>query len=116
MAELQHFGLPFRFEQLRSGEQVIAVTEQDTTAEIADCVELTLRSEQGERRTLPSYGRPQMLAFTHDRDLAQSVIQQTILDAEPRVRALVEQAAIDPEDEGLLRLLAMWDLNVESET
>jgi phage baseplate assembly protein W len=115
MADLPHFSGPFRFEYLRSGQQIIPVAEQDTTDEIADCVELTLRTEQTERRTLPSFGRPQMLAFTHDRELAQSVVQQTIVDAEPRVRTLVELAEIDPEDTGLLRLLAMWDLNMESD-
>jgi phage baseplate assembly protein W len=113
MAQLPHWSMPFRFEVLRSGEQIVPVNEQDTVADVADCVELTLRTEQGERRTLPEFGRPQMLAFTTNRELAAGMVQQAITDAEPRARALVEAAPVDPSDEGLLRLLAMWDLDME---
>jgi hypothetical protein len=102
MAELPHFSQPFRLEG-----HSIAVTEQDSNADVADCVELTLRTVQGERRTLPAFGRPDTLVFTTDRDLAQAMIEQAIDDAEPRARAYVERED-DAADEGILRLRAMW--------
>lgn len=101
MAELPHFSLPFRLEG-----SSIAVTEQDSAAEVADCVELTLRTVEGERRTLPAFGRSDIV-FTTDRDLAQATIEQAIDDAEPRARAYVERDD-DAADEGILRLRAMW--------
>ena len=115
-AELPHYSLPFRFEQLRSGEQVIPVNEQDTLEDIGDCVELTLRYEQGQHRGRPSFGRPQMLTFTTDRDLARAMVQQAITDAEPRVRALVEGGRIDPSDPGMLRIYAMWNVDLEGDS
>jgi phage baseplate assembly protein W len=105
-----HFSLPFRFERLADGTQRTAVTEQDTALEIGDAVELTLRTIQGERATLPGFGRPESLLFTLDRDLARSMVQEAIDDAEPRVRALVEAAPIDTQDPGLLRLIALYDI------
>jgi hypothetical protein len=109
-----HFSLPFRFAQ-GAGELVIPATEQDSAEELGDCVELTLRTEQGQRRTLPGFGRPQTLAFMTDRELARAVVQQTIDDAEPRVRPYVQRADLLPRDPGLLRLLAMYEMEVEPE-
>lgn len=108
MATNPHFALPFRFERLRGGQQVIPVAEQDTVSEIGDCVEMAVRTEQGDRRTLPSFGRPQTLAFTLDRDLARAQVQQTIDDCEPRVQAYVARGQIDLDDPGALRLRAEW--------
>ena len=89
--ENPHFSLPFRFDALRGGGAEIPVTEEDSYAEIGDGVELVLRTEQGQRRTLPEFGRPQSLAFMADRTLAQAIVQQTVDDADPRVRALVQR-------------------------
>ena len=97
-----HFSMPFRLE----GDH-FAVTEQDTSAEVADCVELALRTVQGERRTLPSFGRPDFLEFTSNRDLAAAELEQTIDAAEPRARGYVERDD-DQAEEGILRLRAMW--------
>jgi hypothetical protein len=97
-----HLGLPFRVEG-----NAFAVTEQDTADEVADCVELALRTVQGERRTLSSFGRPDHLEFISDRDLAQAEIEQTIEDAEPRARGYVERDD-SQADQGILRLKAMW--------
>ncbi|MCI4360261.1 MAG: hypothetical protein L3J91_01005 [Thermoplasmata archaeon] len=115
MAEIPHFSVPFRFELQRSGQMVIPVTEQDTVDEIADCVEMTLRYEQGERRTLPGFGRPQMLAFTTERELARAQIQTVVDEAEPRVRSIIERDGLDLEESGLLRILAMYELAVDEE-
>lgn len=111
--ELPHFSLPFRFEQLPDGTRRTAVTEQDTAEEIGDCVELTLRTVQGQRGTLPGFGRPESLLFTVERELARSMVQEAVDDAEPRVRALVEAAPVDTSDPGLLRLIALYDMRSE---
>lgn len=113
MAERPHFSLPFRFERLSDGRQRVAVTEQDTADEIGDCVELTVRTVQGERGTLPDFGRPETLEFIVDRNLARSLVQQSIDDAEPRVRAVVEAAPLDTQDPGLLRLRALYEMGGE---
>ena len=110
MPEHPHFSLPFRFEQLADGTRRTAVTEQDTAEEIGDCVELTLRTVQGERGTLPGFGRPEALVFTLERELARSMVQEVVDDAEPRVRAMIEAAPIDSQDPGLLRLIALYDI------
>jgi hypothetical protein len=107
MTQRPHFSLPFRFEW-RGGRLVVPVTEQDSPDEIADCVELALRYEQGDRRSMPGYGRPRTLAFTTDDELARAQIQQTIDDAEPRVRAVIG-SAFDTDDPGLLRIRAMYE-------
>ena len=100
-----HFGLPFRVVGTS-----IAVTEQDTAAEVADCVELCLRTVQGERATLTSFGRPDNLEFITNRDLAIAEVQQTIEDNEPRALAHIESDD-SQADEGILRLKAMWSWN-----
>jgi phage baseplate assembly protein W len=100
-----HFGMPFRLQR-----HAFAVTEQDTAAEVADCVELTLRTVQGERRTLPEFGRPDFLEFTSDRELAVAETQQAIENAEPRARAMLERDD-DHAEEGILRLRAMWSFD-----
>ena len=102
MADHPHFAMPFRLE----GDH-FAVNEQDTSDEVADCVELTLRTVQGERRTLPEFGRPDFLEFTSDRDLAVAETQQAIENAELRARAFLERDDSEADD-GILRLRAMW--------
>ena len=100
-----HLSIPFRLDGNR-----IAVTEQDTSMEVADCVELCLRTVQGERATLTSFGRPDNLEFITDRDLAVAEVQQTIEDNEPRAKALIERDD-SQADQGILRLKAMWGWN-----
>lgn len=53
MARAPHFAFPFRLHG-----HAFAVTEQDSPAEIADCVEAVLRTPQGTRMDAPAYGRP----------------------------------------------------------
>jgi hypothetical protein len=104
MTELPHFGQPFRLE----GDH-FAVTEQESANEVADCVELTLRTVQGERRTLPAFGRPDFLEFTSDRELALSETQSAIEEHEPRALPMIERGDTDAEaEQGIMRLQAMW--------
>jgi hypothetical protein len=51
MTDLPHFSLPFRF-----GGPQAAVNEQDSIAEIGDCVLATLLCPLGFRVELPSFG------------------------------------------------------------
>lgn len=109
MADYPHISLPFRY-IWQAGGQRLAVTDEDSTDEVADCVELILRTEQGQRRPDPGFGRPAGLLFTTDPDLSASMVNEAVDEYEPRVQALVEAGDIDPEDEGLLRLRAMYEL------
>lgn len=110
MPERPHFGLPFRFDMMRGGRQAIAVTEQDEPLEIADCVELAVRTEQGQRRTMPAFGRPPALVFLTDREMQRAAISQTIAENEPRAADVVHRHPIDWEDPGMQRLTADWYL------
>lgn len=116
MTDVPHFSLPFRYDRLSDGRQRVAVTEQDTAQEIGDCVELILRTVQGDRATLPDFGRPEELEFTLDRELARSLVQQAVDEFEPRARTLVENADDETtDDEGILRLRVLYDIGGESE-
>ena len=115
MTDLPHFSQPFRFQRDALGAMSAAVTEQDTPDEIADCVEVTIRTAQGDRATLPEFGRPDTLEFALDRELAQAQLEQALNDAEPRADELVRAGDVDPNDPGVLRLRAMFGL-VEGST
>lgn len=110
MADYPHFSLPFRFEAQHDGSRRIPVTEENTIDEIGDCIELLLRTVEGERGTLPGFGRPQ-IEFAGNRELARSLVQQVLDEYEPRVRNIVERADLDPDDEGVLRLLTMYGVS-----
>jgi hypothetical protein len=106
-AELPHFALPFRFEPAAGGGLAAAENEQDSTAAVAACVECIVRTEVGQRTTLPEFGRP-ALEFSTDPDVARAQLQAAIDANEPRVRAMVEAAELDPRDSLALQLLAMY--------
>ncbi len=55
--DIPHFSLPFRLET----DGHVAVSEQDTTDEIADCCEMIVRTEKGMRIELPAFGVPSLL-------------------------------------------------------
>jgi hypothetical protein len=109
-ALIPHLSLPFRFQRTPTGQRFFPVTEQDTLAEIGDCVELAIRTEQGERRTLPQFGRPRQLTFLTDHELIRTSVAQTIADNEPRARDLVRRTGGDWSDPGMQRLSADWYL------
>ena len=115
MPDHPHISLPFRFEQLRSGEQRLAVTEQDSMDELGDSVELIVRTTQGDRRTLPGFGVSPTLAFMSNHDLARSLTQQAIDDSEPRVQALVQRGEVDETDQGVNRILVMYEVHIPEE-
>lgn len=112
MPEPRHFAVPFRFETLRSGRARAATTLQDDPSEVADCVEVILRTTAGERASLPGFGRPDTLEFGIGVDLARAQLQTAIDESEPRARAIVE-GDYDPTDPGVMRLRAMYELTRE---
>lgn len=111
MPEPRHFAMPFRFERLRDGRARVASTVQGTTDEIADAVELVIRTPAGARATLPDFGRPES-EFTISADVARGQLATAIDESEPRARAVVE-GEFAADDQGALRLRAMYELRGE---
>lgn len=86
MTDIPHFSLPFRFVSTPSGMRA-AETEQDSDAEVQDCIESIIRYERGQRPDAPDFGiNPQV--FTLDVDSA--IIHDQIIENEPRADVLVE--------------------------
>lgn len=112
MPDPRHFAVPFRFAQDRTGRAQAATTRQDEPAEVADCVELIVRTTAGERATLPGFGHPDSLEFGVGVDLARAQLQAAIDESEPRVRSILE-GDYDPTDPGVIRLRAMYELTRE---
>jgi phage baseplate assembly protein W len=73
-----HFDLPFRF----LNNAGAAVAEQDTYADIANCVEAILRTPHGFRIDAADFGVPE-LAF-QTQPLLRGDIESVIVDQEPR--------------------------------
>jgi phage baseplate assembly protein W len=100
-----HFALPFRVTAAGS----VAVVEQDTFEEIAQCVGVLFSTTRGERLELPDYGIPnpvfQAEAAVNTAELAMAVKQW-----EPRATALVHSTVID---ESLRHLLVELETNSE---
>jgi hypothetical protein len=95
--ELPHFTLPFQWAPSPYGGVAAQVADQESVAEIGACCEAIIRTVQGQRTTLPTFGHPQ-LEFSTQPELIQTVLGQALLDGEPRVQSLVTEAP-DPEDE-----------------
>jgi hypothetical protein len=110
MSRFPHWSMPFRFDYLRSGEAFIPTNEQDTSDEIADAVWLTLQTEQGQRSTLPPFGRPRHLAFLVDGEMMRAGIQAAVDENEPRAAAIIQRTPLDPDDHGRQRLLALLEI------
>lgn len=114
MADRPHFALPFRFEDRGDGILAVVVTEQDSSAEVADCVETAIRTTAGQRTALPEFGRPQTLEFSTDPGFARAQLAQALELAEPRAVPIIA-AETDPYDEGQLRLRTMFSYEQEGE-
>lgn len=109
MAEPQHFAIPFRF-----GPGGAATNPQDSPEEVADAVELTLRTVRGERTTLPDFGRPDEMEFSSDVELMRAQLVTAVDEAEPRARLYVE-GGYEDESPGMVRLRVMFSLITEGE-
>jgi len=84
MVDIPHFDLPMRL----AGKS-FAVVEQDSLAEITNCVVAAIRTEVGTRKELPDFGTTD-LAFQVQPVNIQRFIDQIALH-EPRVSMLIEQ-------------------------
>lgn len=115
MPDPVHFALPFRFVRGAGGGVSAATHPEGSADEIADCVELALRTVQGQRTTLPTFGRPDLLEFSTQPEVAAALLQATIDEAEPRARGVVD-GEHDPHDPGVMRLTAMFALTYIEET
>jgi phage baseplate assembly protein W len=102
----QHFTLPFAFTAAPDRTLVAATNEQDSTADVAACVEAIVLTEQGQRDALPTFGRPPVL-FEVDEETLTTALQQAIDLHEPRVQSLIE-LDVDAEDEALWHLRALY--------
>jgi hypothetical protein len=110
MSDPLHFAVPFRFVRARAGGGLAAATNPEgSTEEIADCVEMALRTVQGQRTSLPTFGRPDSLEFANDPAVVAAGLAVTIDDAEPRARGVVD-GEHDPRDPGAMRIQAMFSL------
>ena len=104
----QHFTLPFQFVPAPGNTTVAATNAQDTTADVAACVEALVRTYQGDRDALPTFGRPSLL-FETDRDTIVTALQQAIDQHEPRVQSLID-LDVDDGDEALWYIQAMYQM------
>jgi phage baseplate assembly protein W len=77
-----HFSLPFRF-----ARGAAVVVEQDSPAEIADCVQAILRYTPGSRLELPTFGLPDQAFLQGGADAEQ--VTAAIAQWEPRADATV---------------------------
>lgn len=94
--QVPHLAYPFHFG--RDGSA--AVLEQDSIDEITQCVEVFLRTEEGQRVELPDYGIP---GFVFVDEIDTEFLTTMVEEWEPRARVLFEEG-YDRTDE-LTRVL-----------
>jgi phage baseplate assembly protein W len=97
MAEIPHFTVPFQWARNPLGGLRVSTVEQESTAEIAGCCEAILRTVQGQRTSLPEFGRPE-LEFS-DPAFSQSAVAGALVEFEPRVESLVDAYPDDDDPE-----------------
>jgi phage baseplate assembly protein W len=85
LASLPHFAWPF---EVVGG--VVQTVEQDSTAEIDQCVEAVLNTPVGSRIDAPNYGVPDETFSQLSMDESAAVYLDAIDAAEPRARVLGE--------------------------
>ena len=96
MTDIPHFSLPFAWVTSGTGGVCARVNEQESQAEIAACCEAIIRTVQGERTSLPDFGRPE-LEFNGNPALTRAALSQALTTFEPRVQALIT-ADVNPAD------------------
>lgn len=94
-----HFTLPFAWGLSAAGGLAATVCEQESVTEITACAEAVIRTVEGERTSLPDFGRPE-LEFDTDPEWTRTVLGNALLQWEPRVTALIS-ANPDPSDESV---------------
>lgn len=94
MPDIPHFTIPFQWGRSPLGGLQVLTVEQDSTSEIAGCCEAILRTVQGQRTSMPEFGRPE-LEFS-DPEFSQSAVASALVTFEPRVESLV---TANPDDD-----------------
>jgi phage baseplate assembly protein W len=97
MADTPHFALPFQWSTAAGGGLAALEVEQESMDEISACCEAIIRTVQGQRTSLPTFGRP-ALEFNEDPALTSSVLTQALQEFEPRVAPLISAAPDDADD------------------
>lgn len=92
--ELPHFTLPFQFTEAGA----VTVAEQESVAEIASCCEAIIRTVQGQRTTMPEFGRPEF-EFSGDPRFVRTALASALTEFEPRVESLVSAEYDDTDTE-----------------
>lgn len=88
MADIPHLALPLR---IVNGQA--AVVEQDSDAEVLQCVEVVARYRPGDRVAAPDFGVPDQAHQQRGADLV--TVADRIELWEPRVRALATSLGFD---------------------
>lgn len=83
--QIPHFDLPFHFDEEGHPHAV----EQDTTQDVAVCVEAVVRTTQGQRQELPDFGIEDPLFKQNG--LNTSNLRTSVEKWEPRVEAAIEE-------------------------
>ena len=115
MPDIPHFTVPFQWARNPRGGLQAGTVEQESTAEIAGCCESILRTVQGQRTSLPEFGRPE-LEFS-DPAFSQSAVASALVAFEPRVESLVTATPDDDDPEiQLVRALIAPSDSAEGES
>jgi phage baseplate assembly protein W len=104
LADTPHFDLPFRF----GPDGHPAEVEQDTVADIVNCVEAVLRTAPGDRVERPDFGSDPLVPDQQPLDLGGVVAQ--VEQFETRARMAAEQ---DPAS--VLQAAAVVNINITGE-
>jgi len=83
--EIPHFDLPFRL----LGSSGAAVVPQDSLTDIANCVEAAVRTQQGTRKEIPTFGVVEMTFG--QQPLNVNDLMAYIVEHEPRAELMTEQ-------------------------
>jgi phage baseplate assembly protein W len=99
VVDVPHLSVPFHL----SGSGRFAVVEQDSDAELIQCVAVCLATPEGSRAEVPDYGSPRFEFTLPD---ANDVIA-AVTEWEPRVDLSVTVVQAVSGDEGLARITAL---------
>lgn len=84
MADVPHFDLPFRYVSSSP-----AVAEQDSLADIINCVQAVLLTVQGQRTEIPEFGVPEQVFAVQPLHLEEMLA--SVLEYEPRANIVFDQ-------------------------
>lgn len=86
--DIPHLSLPFRFEAHAADGHVV-VSEQDSIDDIANCVELIVKTPLGWRDEAPDFGIPDLTFSVLP--IGPQTIEQLLEEQEPRIIILVRE-------------------------